>query len=134
MSYFAFGCTVPITATKEAPYEKELPLTDGVIHIVRIYIPPGSKGLVHGTIRKGLHQIWPTEPSEDFHGDDREPTWKEEYELHGPPYSLTFRGWNDDDTFNHEMVVEFGVLPYDVLHPEVKMIESIEKLVEWLGV
>jgi len=133
MSYFSFSCKVPAGQTKSKPYEKELPLTDGVIHVVRVYIPPGSKGLVHGIIRKGLHQIFPTEPSEDFHGDDREPTWKEEYVIPGPPYSLTFQGWNESTKHDHEIIVEFGVLPYDLLHPEVKMITAIEELMKWLG-
>jgi len=134
MSYFSFSCKVPKETEKYAPYRKELPLTDGVIHVVRVYIPPGSHGLVHGTICKGLHQIFPTEPSEDFHGDDREPTWKEEYVITGSPYSLNFLGWNESTKHNHEIIVEFGVLPYEVLHPEVKLMEALKELTGWLGV
>jgi len=134
MSYFSFSCVVPKDTPKYSPYSKELPLTDGVIHVVRIYIPPGSHGLVHGVILKGLHQVFPTEPSEDFHGDDREPTWKEAYQIPGPPYTLSFKGWNLSTKHDHEMVVEFGVLPYDVVHPEEKMVEVLTELMKWLGV
>ena len=133
MSYFSFSCKVPAGKTKSAPYERELQLTDGYIHIVRVYIPAGSKGLLHGVICKGLHQLYPSEPSDDFHGDEREIMFTEEYEMRGPPYSVTFKGWSPLATYEHEMIVEMGVLPYDVLHPELKLMESIEKLTKWLG-
>ena len=107
--FYRFALTVPANTPESDPVRLTLPLTHGIIHRVEIGFPPGPAGLVHVAIFRFESQIWPTNPGEWFAWDDYNIAFDEEYELFDPPFELSFRGWSEDDTFDHIVVVRLGV-------------------------
>lgn len=109
--YYDFSFTIPADTAKSSPEELDVKLTHGVIHRVEIGFPRGCAGLVHLQIRRGLHQLWPTNPQGSFNTDGYIIPINEYYELFVEPYILTLVGWNLDDTYVHTLEVRIGILP-----------------------
>ena len=116
MPYFSFSITTEKGKTEANADRTPLLLSTGVIHHVDVRIPPGSEGLLHCKINHGLYQISPTRDG-DWHGDDERVSYTEHYDLGGGPLELTAFTWNDDELFDHEIILGFGVLPRWVLLP-----------------
>ena len=108
--YYDYSFTIPANTTKSSPEELAVKLTHGIIHRVELGFPRGCAGLAHLQIRRGLHQVWPTNPQGSFNTDGYTIVFNEHYELFTEPYRLTLVGWNLDDTYNHTLEVRFGVL------------------------
>ena len=117
MPFFSFSITTPANTAKKDAQKTQIDLCPGVIHLVRIRIPPGSAGLLHCVVNHHLHQIAPSNADEDFHGDNDPIEYREWYELEGQDTQLLVVTWNEDDTYDHEILVQFGVLPAEVLLP-----------------
>jgi len=130
--YYDFSFTIPANTLKKSPTELEVKLTSGVIHRVEIGFPSGCAGLVNLAIRKGLHQVWPTNPDGAFNTNDYTITINEFYPLTTAPYKLTLQGWSLDDTYPHTIEVRFALLPPEVLYPEETFIEAFKKLMKRL--
>jgi len=119
MSFFWFTLSAPKNTTLANAINTTLILHHGVINHVSIYIPNGSAGLFHLQLFDALHQLYPLSTGEDFHGDDITIDFKEWYDLDVEPYTLVSKCWNDDDTFSHEIIVCFSVLPKWILIPQL---------------
>jgi len=117
MSYYSFSVTTPKNTAKTDKKKTEITLGPGVIHNVRVRIPPGSRGLLHCQVNHHLHQIAPTGEEDDFHGDDEDITYKEFYEIKGTDTVLDVLTWNESTKYEHEIILQFGVLPTWVLIP-----------------
>ena len=116
MPYFSKSITTAANKSKANADKTPFLLTPGVIHRVDVRIPPGSEGLLHCHINHGIYQIAPTRDG-DFHGDDERISYREHYDLGGGPFELTLHTWNEDDTFPHEIILGFGVLPRWLMLP-----------------
>ena len=92
-------------------------LRPGVIHRVRVRIPPGHQGLAHIYIQHMLKQLYPLNTGEDMHGDDDEVDFRDFYEIHPGFEEFKAYTWNEDDTYQHEFIVGIGILPRWVLTP-----------------
>lgn len=117
MSYFSFTVTTPANTPEARKQQTKLTLSSGVIHQVRIRIPPGHANLAHLQIKHHLHQIVPSNADGDVHGDDDVIEYQEFYELHGTDTVLVAETWNEDETYEHSFLLGFGVLPSWVLLP-----------------
>jgi len=107
---YVFPFTVQKNTTEENQQLKRLKLCYGIIHQLDIVFPAGCVGLVHCHINDALHQIWPTNPDATFHGDGETISGKEFYELAVEPFELQLWAWNEDDTYDHTIVVRFWIL------------------------
>ena len=112
--YYDVSFTIPANTAKSSPEELVVKLTHGVIHRVELGFPRGCAGLAHLQIRRGLHQVWPTNPQGSFNTDGYTITFNEYYEFSTEPYVLTLVGWNLDDTYDHTLEVRIGILPSKV--------------------
>ncbi len=117
MSYYSFSIITPKNTPKSAKKKTMITLGSGVIHRVRIRIPPGPRGLVHCQVNHHLHQIAPTGEEDDFHGDDENIDYSEFYELRGTDTKLDVFTWNTSTLYDHEVLLQFGVLPKWVVLP-----------------
>lgn len=132
--YYDFSFTIPANTAQALPHTEDVKLTHGVVHRVEIGFPKGCAGLAHLQIRRGLHQVWPTNPAGSFNTDGYTIPINEYYKLFAEPYILTLVGWNLDDTFPHTLEVRFGILPEKVLMPEETFIAAFKKLLARLRI
>ncbi len=116
MPFFSFSITTSANTSKANADRTPLLLCPGVIHRINVRIPPGSEGLLHCHINHGIYQISPTRGN-DWHGDDERISYREFYDLNGGPFEITAFTWNDDDTYPHELILGFGVLPRWLMLP-----------------
>ena len=130
--YYDFSFTIPANTLKKTPVELEAKLTSGVIHRVEIGFPAGPRHMVYIAIRKGLHQVWPTNPEGSFNSDNFTIVINEFYPLLTAPYKLTLQGWSPDTTYAHNIEVRFALLPPEVLYPEETFIEAFKRLLKRL--
>lgn len=88
-----------------------LRLCRGVIHQIDIRFPPGPQGYLKLHINRAAHQVWPS-PSGQYFATDNEPiSFREHYELVFAPLQLEAWTWNDDDTYEHLVIIRLGILP-----------------------
>lgn len=108
---FQASITIPKNTTAVSPVVQMLPIAHGIITKIMVRPRPGHAGLAHLVIRHHEHQIAPSSPNMDFHGDSFPIDWEEYYESYQPAYELKLLGWNEDDTYPHTFDVFAAVLP-----------------------
>lgn len=106
--------TIPANTLAASPEELELQLTHGVITHVEVEFPPGCHGMVYVYVRRGSHQVWPTNPDSQFASDGRAIVWDDYYELFDDPYVLTVGGYSPDTSYDHEITFRFEVTPQEI--------------------
>jgi len=131
MPFFSYSITTLKSTAETSKKKTVMTLSPGVIHRVRIRIPPGSQGLLHCHVNHHLHQIEPSNTGEDFYGDDEIIEYDEFYELKGTDTQLSAYTWNEDTEHDHKIIVQFGVLPKWVLLPQL-VAQQVSRV--WEGV
>lgn len=131
MPFFSFSISTSKDTAKTAKKKTVMTLSPGVIHRVRVRIPPGSQGLLHCYVNHHLHQIIPSNAGENFFGDDEIIEYNEFYELKGLDTKIDAYTWNEDTVHAHQIILQFGVLPKWVLLPQL-MAERVHRV--WEGV
>jgi hypothetical protein len=109
--FYEHPLTIPANTPATSPFELEVELDHGRIVGVELQFPRGCVGLVHVQVRRELHQLWPTNVDGDISGEDARIGWVEDHDFTEEPYTLTLRGWNLDDTFQHTVTFRFNLLP-----------------------
>ena len=99
------------------PQVKYVKVTDGVIHKIQIVFPAGCSGLVHVAIYDGGHPIAPSTAGQYYRGDDEVVDFPEFYEIKGGTRYLQIIGWNEDDTYDHTIMVRIFILPRWAIMP-----------------
>lgn len=107
---YRFGITTPANTLESSKQKTILKLARGVIHQLDIIFPPGPIGLLHLHINRGLHQVWPSNASDNFAIDNNVISFREHYELVQEPLELEAYTWNADDTYEHSLVIRVGLL------------------------
>ncbi len=106
---YVFRLTIPANTPKSSPERLNCQLTHGIINHVSVCFPPKKCNLAHLVIYRFEHQVWPTNPEESFAWDDYTIEFDEEFELLEWPYTMSIRGWNEDDTYEHTITVRFEI-------------------------
>ena len=109
--FYEYRLTIPANTPATAPTELEVELEHGRIVGVELQFPRGCVGLVHVQVRREHHQLWPSNPDGDIAGEDARISWQEDHYFTEQPYTLTLRGWNEDDSFAHTVTFRFNLLP-----------------------
>jgi len=95
--------------TEDTQSQTRLLLCRGIIHQLDIYFPKGSYGLLHLHINNALHQVWPKNSGETFYGNDISVSFPESYPLLEEPYQLQAWAWNEDETYDHQVIIRIGI-------------------------
>jgi len=106
---YRFSIVTPANTPRTSPQKTVLKLDRGLIYRIQFRFPPGPAALLHIYIRRGLRQIWPINPEEAFATDDELIDFEEYYPLTERPYQLEAYTWNEDDTYDHEVIVRIGL-------------------------
>ena len=111
---YTFALDIPANTLETAPEEEEIFLTHGVITHVEVEFHPGCSGLVEAYVRRGVHQIYPTNPEFKYHTDGRTISWQEYHEMFQPPFDLVIGGFSPGTSYDHEIIFRFEVTPKEV--------------------
>ena len=122
--------------TETSAKKTELKVTDGVIHEVSVYFPPGCAGLVYCQIYEGGHQFVPSTEGMFLRGDDILIDSKEFYEISDAPRWITIKTWNLDESYDHTIEVMIKQLPKYAILPAgaYEGVMSALKALVWRGV
>lgn len=114
---YEFTFTVPSNTSKKNPYERFCKVSAGIVHLVEVYFPRGCAGLVHVKIFDDGHQIWPSNPEDDFNGDDTTISFNEYYKVVRGKTKFRVIAWNEDEIFDHTITVRFAILKEEEVNP-----------------
>lgn len=111
---YTFDFTTPASTPTTAPLLTRLPLERGVTYRLEIEIPVGSAHHLHLRILQSVHQVWPTNPTATFAGDDSRIMFNDEYYLLEPPFEFQAETWNTDPDYAHRVIIRIGLkkLPF----------------------
>lgn len=85
-------------------------LSAGVVTRVAVQFPAGCAGMVHVSIWRGEHQVWPVNLDEAISGEDAIVSWPESYDLDDEPFGFEVRGWSPGTTYPHVITFRFALL------------------------
>jgi len=108
---FEYALTIPANTPATAPAERDAPLAPGTVARVDVQFPRGCVGLVHVSVWREEHQVWPVNLDGDMSGEGLVVSWPEDYDLDDDPLAFTLRGWNEDDSYPHTITFRFALLP-----------------------
>ena len=115
-----------------APTRRDMFVTAGLIYQFECYFPPGSCGLLHVAVADGGFQLWPSEPTETFFGDNTLISFPDRYFINSPRKALTVFSWNEDDTYAHTFQIRIGQVSAEVFIASFLPSMTMEKLTEEL--
>lgn len=130
---FVHTVSTPANTSQSAPQEIELTLALGIIHRVDVGFPPGSNGLLHVTIDRDGRQLYPSNPQGNWAWDDLTQQFPDWFDLTVEPFAVVARTWNDDDSFAHEVTLQFLILPREILLPPREDAGLIQRLGRIVG-
>jgi len=109
---YEFQITTPANTPEASKKKTVLELELGVIVRTIIEFPPGPAGLLHLQINRAMHQLDPRNLNGSIIGDRTFLDFEEWYELTEEPYQLEAYTWNEDDTYQHMVIVRFVLLTW----------------------
>lgn len=107
---YRYSISTPADTAIAAPKRTDLPVALGVVHQIDILFPPGPKGYLHLKIKRGLHQIWPSNSEEWFSSDADRISFREHFEITSKPAQLEAYTYNESTTYAHTVIIRIGVL------------------------
>ena len=132
--FYDFSLTIPANTLESAPLERDLQLAPGIIFRVSLLFPPGPHGMVKVKLRRGLHQVWPTDPEGYFASDDEVVDFDEHYPMDDMPYLLTFVGYSPGTTYDHTIAVRVGILATETVSPFQGLGAGLRRLLQFVGI
>ncbi len=106
---FSERLAIPASTTEASPASIDIPILPLTVKTVELTFPSGCVGLVGVWLEYQDRQIWPDNPGARFRGNDQAIKFAPSIELEEPPFIITFRGINDDDTFAHTVYAVIDV-------------------------
>ena len=104
MDFTKYISTAHSTYTESSPLITTLKITKGRIVGGWIRFPSGSAGTLHIKVMRGVHQVFPSTPGENYNGDlVRYPLYGN-HDVFEPPTSLQIHTWNDSTTYDHALI------------------------------
>ena len=135
---------IPASTTETAPTKQDIIVWKGVISHVQMLFPKGCAGLAHARIRQANHNIAPVNPNGWFTGDGSGPDYQEYFPLESGTNEITIEGYNEDEIYAHTPIVEFDVLPeevlrmpkiqYDLVYAFIRAVEAMNLVLAKFGV
>jgi hypothetical protein len=131
--FYDFAITIPKGTTQADPVEQVLKLTYGVIRRVEVEFPAGCKGYAHLVLLHEEHQLYPTNPDEDFNTEDYIIPIDDYFPLTTEPYSLKAVGWAPNAAYDHTITIRIGILPVEIASPLLDFTELFKNFLYLIG-
>lgn len=93
-----------------SPKKTTLKLTKGLVYKLEVDFPSGSAGLMGVAIFDGGLQVWPSNVGQWFTGDNTKLSFEDVYLKEAAPFLFTIWTYNEDDTYNHLVIVRIGLV------------------------
>ena len=132
--FYDFAVTVPAGTLATSPVEQKLKLTEGVILRVDVEFPAGCRGYVSLVLKHEGHQLYPTNPSEQFNTEDFTVGIWDIYPLYTAPYSLTAIAWAPETNYPHTITVRVDEVRAEDLEAILPFLSGLSKLLRLMGV
>lgn len=108
-----------------------MPCTYGILTDVNISFPMGCNGFVHIHIDYGLHQVYPTNPEDNFALSGHVLPIVDRYKLSDNTENLYLKGWNEG-IYNHTIEVSFTIISDFKPTPAEEAILKIQNILKRL--
>jgi len=131
MPHYSYTKTFTAGGSKDKPEELEMPCHWGILTDVTITFPAGCHGVCHVHIDESLHQIFPTNPEDDYALDDVTLPINDEYELLDATRKIYMRGYNTG-VYDHRITVTFRVKMPERYTPLEEALFRLIKILERL--
>jgi len=119
MATYVLALTIPKQTAEASPVEERLEIEGAVLSEIHFLIPGGHHALARLALFYGIHQIFPYEVGTWLRGDDESFSVRLNWPLPEPKVTLTFKGWNEDDTYEH------------TFHLRLEVAEAVEEARHW---
>lgn len=112
---FSYKITVPKNTGKYSPEKLIVPLENGIITQVAIFIPDGQKETTHIRMKYHEAQLYPLNRGEWYQGDGSTIIFDDRFPMVVVPYELKIEGYNESTLYDHDILFNFNVLkPYEL--------------------
>lgn len=126
---FEYPLTVPADTEAAAPVTLEALLCAGTVTRVDVQFPAGCSALVHASIWRHDHQVWPVNLDESIAGEDAIVSWPESYDLDDEPFAFTLKGSSPGTIWPHTVTFRFALLSLE----EVQSARGLSGLIRRLA-
>lgn len=133
LMFYDYAVTVPAGTSPRNPVAQELKLTAGLIIRLDIEFPAGCRGYVSAVIRRGSHQLYPTNPSGVLNAEDFTVQAWDFYPLLTEPYSVKCYAWSPDANYDHVLTVRIDLVRIEDLARLLPWLSGLEALLQYLG-
>jgi len=103
--------------TEETSLKTRFQVNRGMMHTIWVTYPPGCAGLVKLRLFHEGHPFLPVEKDAFIRGDAITYVYPVMYEIKTAPEQITIEGWNEDDTYSHEIDVQMLIIPKHLAVP-----------------
>jgi len=107
---FEYPLIIPADTKEASPEPLDCPLAAGTVTRVDVQFPAGCSGMVHVSIWRSDHQVWPVNLDEGISGEDAIVSWPESYDLDDEPFGFEVRGWSPGTAYPHVVTFRFSLL------------------------
>ncbi len=114
---FKYEISTPANTSEANAMSTPMQVSKGIIHKLDVVFPPGCQRLLHVRINRALHQVFPLNPEASFASDAETISFREYVALNAEPYELQTITWNDDETYDHTIIVRLGILRKQIIAP-----------------
>jgi len=109
MNVYVLDFKIPANTPEDNPTTKTLEIEGVILERLRMLIPPGHVALARMAIFYGIKQIFPKEKGTWLRGDSESVNFIVSWRLPESKVQLTFKGWNEDDTYDHTFYLRLEV-------------------------
>lgn len=125
---YSYDLTIPANTLASAPVKVDMPVGPGILHKLEVEFPPGCNKAVLVSIRRGLHQVYPTNPDGALKANAYTISTAEYYSVMEAPHQLEAYGWSPGTTYPHVITIRMGILPTEVLEPGREALTFLNRL------
>lgn len=99
--------SIPRSTPILLPVTFNMSLPIGIINTIHIETPLGCSGLVGIQVWRGVRQVFPLPEETWFKSDNSVYHFSFSHSMETEPYQITLRGYNLDDTYQHQIMIAF---------------------------
>lgn len=115
--------------TKDDPLVTTWKLTKGIVTEFQVVFHRGARGTTKAIVKRHGTQVFPLNLDEEFKGDFPLPPFETFLPLLVSPHHLKLVTWEEDASFDHEVIFRCVILPPEIALPTLNINKLIDLLV-----